>query len=119
MQQLNCYLQQGKDYLVCMLKKSLYGLKQSIRCWKKVLTEFLISAGFEQSSVDPCTYVQGDYSPIAAAAYVDDVIIAKRTEQETQQVKKLLQLPLNNDDRYGRVALLPRNHYHIHSWRVT
>ena len=32
MQQPDGYLQQGKEYLICKLKKSLYGLKQSPRC---------------------------------------------------------------------------------------
>ena len=91
MQQPDGYLQQGEEHLVCKLKKSLYGLKQSPRCWNKVLTEFLTSVGFVQSSADPCIYVQGGDSPVVVAAYVDDLIIAAKTEEEMQQVKQLLQ----------------------------
>ena len=91
MQQPDGYLQQGKEHLVCKLKKSLYGLKQSPRCWNKVLTEFLTSVSFVQSSADPCIYVQGGDCPIVVAAYVDDLIIAAKTEDEMKQVKRLLQ----------------------------
>ena len=76
-----------------------------------------MSVGFEQSSADPWIYVQGDDCPIVVAAYVDDLIIATKTIEEMQQVKELLQYYINNDDGYGRVALLPGNHYRIHSWR--
>ena len=38
MQQPDSYLQQGKEHLVCKLKKSLYGLKHLPQCWNKVLT---------------------------------------------------------------------------------
>lgn len=44
--------------LVCKLKRSLYGLKQSSRCWNMVLDTYLKSLGFHQSSADPCVYVQ-------------------------------------------------------------
>ena len=91
MQQPDGYLQPGKEHFVCKLKKSLYGLKQSPRCWNKVLTEFLTSVGFVQSSADPCVYVQSGNCPIVVAAYVDDLIIATKTEKEMQQVKQLLQ----------------------------
>ena len=83
--------QQGKEHLVCKLKKSLCGLNQLPRCWNKVLTEFSTSVGFVPSSADPCLYLQGDDCPIVVAAYVDDLIIAAKTEEEMQQVKELLQ----------------------------
>ncbi len=36
----------GKERLVCKLNKSLYGLKQSSRCWNSILDEHLKSIGF-------------------------------------------------------------------------
>jgi hypothetical protein len=44
----------GKEYLVCKLNKSLYGLKQSSRCWNSVLDEHLKSIGFTQTESDLC-----------------------------------------------------------------
>ena len=91
MQQPDGYIQQGKELLVCKLNKSLYGLKQSPRCWNKVLTEFMKSLGFTQSSADPCIYVRDSKSLTIVAAYVDDLIIATKTDEEMQDVKQQLQ----------------------------
>ena len=42
------------EKLVCKLKKSLYGLKQSGRNWNNVLHEYLHQEKFVQSLADPC-----------------------------------------------------------------
>jgi len=39
------------DY-VCKLKKSLYGLKQSARCWNQTLDNFLVTNGHWRSPAD-------------------------------------------------------------------
>ena len=57
MQQSEGYVEPGKEKLVCCLKKSLYGLKQSAGCWNNVLKEFMISLGFVQSITDPCAFI--------------------------------------------------------------
>ncbi len=46
----------GKEHLVCKLKKSIYGLKQSPRCWNVALDSQLRVMGFVQSKNDPCIY---------------------------------------------------------------
>ena len=53
MQQPSGYIQPDKNGLVCKLKKSLYGLKQSPRCWNEKLCEHLKSLGFKESVADP------------------------------------------------------------------
>ena len=58
MQQPEGYVQAGNEQLVCKLKRSLYGLKQSPRCWNAVLNDYLKSIGFEQSGADPCVYIK-------------------------------------------------------------
>ena len=58
MEQPSHYVEKGKEKLVCKLNKSLYGLKQSPRCWNAVFTEYMEQAGFVQSSADSCVFVQ-------------------------------------------------------------
>ena len=57
MQQPDGYIQPDKEDMVCRLKKSLYGLKQSPRCWNRVFSEYMESIDFKQSTADPCVYV--------------------------------------------------------------
>ncbi len=39
MEQPEGYTLKGKEHLVCKLRKSLYGLKQSPRCWNATFSE--------------------------------------------------------------------------------
>ena len=43
---------------VCKLNKSIYGLKQSARCWNTTLDEYLKSFGYYKSKADKCIYVK-------------------------------------------------------------
>ena len=67
------------DY-VCKLKKSLYGLKQSARCWNQTLDNFLVTNGYWRSPADECIYVKtvktddGFISFVVIAVYDDDII---------------------------------------------
>ena len=46
----------GKEHLVCKLNRSLYGLKQSPRCWNETLNSQLKKMHFKQLENDPCIY---------------------------------------------------------------
>ena len=67
------------DY-VCKLKRSLYGLKQSARCWYNTLDEFLVSSGYCKSNADNCIYIKsvkkddGEISFVILSVYVDDLM---------------------------------------------
>ncbi|KFD60883.1 hypothetical protein M514_26944 [Trichuris suis] len=62
---------------VCRLNRSLYGLKQSPRCWNKRLVEFMKKKGMKQSTADPCLFIrQGRKSKLMVVVYVDDGILA-------------------------------------------
>ena len=43
---------------VCKLRKSLYGLKQSARCWNVTTDRSLKASGYVQSTADPCIYTK-------------------------------------------------------------
>ena len=91
MQQPKGYIRFGEEHLVCKLKKSLYGLKQSPRCWNKVFQEYLESIGFKQNTADPCVFCRTVGTMAVIAVYVDDLILSIKTSQEMQEAKESLQ----------------------------
>ena len=62
---------------VCLLKKSLHGLKQAPRCWNKRLRDFLRKLGFRVSDANPCLYIrERDAKKRILGIYVDDGLLA-------------------------------------------
>jgi hypothetical protein len=49
MDQPQGFVQDGKEHLVCKLKKSLYGLKPSPRAWYQRIDMFFTHEGFSRS----------------------------------------------------------------------
>jgi transposase InsO family protein len=48
---------QGREHLVCKLKKSLYGLKQAPRNWYLLVSKFIVvQLGFRATTSDPCLF---------------------------------------------------------------
>lgn len=78
MKQPEGYEQKGKEQMVCLLKRSLYGLKQSLRQWYKRFDSFVVSNGYTRSSFDSCVYFKRTDSGhfIYLLLYVDDMLIA-------------------------------------------
>ena len=81
MKQPEGFEQKGQEDLVCRLKKSIYGLKQSPRCWNAVLDQHLKSNNLKQSSADPCIYTSTEGETVIVAVYVDDILIATEKEK--------------------------------------
>ena len=50
------FIAEGQEKFVCKLKKSIYGLKQSPRCWNSALHNQPKCMGFLQTTSDPCIY---------------------------------------------------------------
>ena len=67
------YIKKGEEHLVCKLKRSLYGLKQSSRCWNTVFKQCMESINFKQCTADPCIFVTGEEADLTIiAVYVDN-----------------------------------------------
>ena len=75
MQQPEGYVKLGEEHLVCKLEKSLYGLKQSSRCWNKAFRESVETLGFTQASADPCVFIRKQDTLTIIAVHVDDLMI--------------------------------------------
>lgn len=85
------YAQAGSEQLVCKLKKSLYGLKQSPRCWNTAFSEYMRSIGFEQNTADPCVFVRVEEADVTiVAVYVDDLIILTKSLEQMEKLKRSL-----------------------------
>ena len=78
----------GKEHLVCKLKKSIYGLKQSPRCWNTALHNHLKKMSFVQSATDTCVYRPSGGEAVYLGIYVDDVIITAQSNKKLTEVKK-------------------------------
>ena len=89
MKQPTGYERKGEEHLVCRLK-SIYGLKQSPRCWNTVLNAHLKRMGFSQSKSDPCIYVSGGENPFYIGVCVDDLILAANDKAKMKKVKEEL-----------------------------
>ena len=72
---------------VVKLKKSIYGLKQSPRCWNKKFVSVLLRMGFIQSDADPCLFIREEKSGERTLidVFVDDLIIAARDVREIKR----------------------------------
>ena len=117
----------GKENFVCKLKKSLYGLKQSLRQWYKRFDSFMISNGFKRSQYDSCVYIKFvNGSPIYLLLYVDDILIAAKSKKEIATLKvqlssefemkdrgvarKILDMEIGRDRKSGLLFLSQRNY---------
>lgn len=77
----------GKESMVCRLRRSIYGLKQSARCWNKCLDAALKNFGFKQSTADACLYTKYVRGKIVyLLVYVDDILVGCMDESEINVV---------------------------------
>ena len=98
MEQPDGFVKTGQERLVCRLKQSLYGLKQSSRCWNAALDETLTAMGFTQTSGDPCLYRKIEKDTAFVAVYVDDLVIAGIDEEAIQTIKDQLRTNFDMKD---------------------
>jgi hypothetical protein len=75
MKQLGGFVVNGMQELVCKLKISLYGIKQSPRMWYQKFDTYILILEFVRSKVDHSIYSkeEGAYF-IYVALYADDML---------------------------------------------
>ena len=100
MQQPEGYVKPGEKYLVCKLEKSLYGLKQSSRCWNKAFRESVENIGFTQATADPCVFIRKKDTLTIIAIHVDDLMILAESILEMQRLKDRLKLQFKMKDMW-------------------
>jgi Reverse transcriptase (RNA-dependent DNA polymerase) len=85
------YAQEDNTNLVCKLRKSIYGLKQSPRAWYGKLSSHLLSYDFKISNSDHSLFSKKSNDiTIIVLVYVDDIIITGNNMEEIKKVKAQL-----------------------------
>jgi transposase InsO family protein len=74
---------------VLRLRKGLYGLKQSGRCWNQLINNFLLDHGFTRCRSEPCIYISKD-GDVVIGLYVDDLLVLGQNEGAEGQIVQLL-----------------------------
>jgi transposase InsO family protein len=93
MEQPEGFERKGKngEQLVCLLKKSIYGLKQAGRCWWKTLDAYLKEVGFQPTTTEPCLYIKtSNDKKIYIGVYVDDLIVAAPSRRDATAIEDQL-----------------------------
>jgi hypothetical protein len=80
----------SRDTHVCILKKTLYGLKKAPRSWYARINNYLIILGFSKSHVDPNIYYKVvNNAHVILLLYVDDLFLTGEESLITQCKKEL------------------------------
>lgn len=92
MRQPEGFIQKRNENKICLLRKSLYGLKQSHRRWNQRFDGFMNNQQFERCSRDPCVYMKDTQTnqAIYLLLYVDDMLIASGSMTVIQRLKDKL-----------------------------
>lgn len=76
MEQPPGYVAQGESYMVCRLKKAIYGLKQSPRAWFDKFSTVVSAYGLKRTTSDHSVFIrQRQSGTIILAVYVDDIVV--------------------------------------------
>lgn len=85
------YMEQPEGFIedplkVCLLIKSIYGLKQAARVWYEAISELLIKLNWVRSRIDTCFFTKMSKSGnrMYLALYVDDTTVAYKSIDEEE-----------------------------------
>lgn len=85
------FIEEGKEHQVCLLRRSIYGLKQSARVWNKKIHQVLTDTNYIQSKNDPCLYILDKNGKFCyVLIYVDDVIMASEDNSMLKECERTL-----------------------------
>ncbi|KAL0533145.1 hypothetical protein IC582_030360 [Cucumis melo] len=91
MDQPEGFMVEGKEHMVCKLKRSIYGLKQASKQWYLKFNDTITSFGFKENIVDRCIYLKISGSKfIILVLYVDDILLATNDFGLLCQTKEFL-----------------------------
>lgn len=92
MSQPEGYEDKGSPEKVCLLKKSLYGLRQSPRQWNQRFDQFMKSTGYSRSLRDSCVYFKktDEEEMTFLLLYVDDMLIISKNKETVKKLKERL-----------------------------
>jgi hypothetical protein len=80
----------SRDTHICILKKSLYGIKQAPRAWYARIDNYLITLGFSKSHADRNIYYKVvNNALVIILLYVDDLFLTGEESLITQCKKEI------------------------------
>jgi hypothetical protein len=88
MKQTEGFVVKGKKEMVCKLKISLYGMKQSPKMWYQKFDTYILILVFVRSKVDHYVYSKEEGGCfIYVALYVDDMFLIEDNMDFIKEVK--------------------------------
>ncbi|RVX19140.1 Retrovirus-related Pol polyprotein from transposon RE1 [Vitis vinifera] len=86
-----CMVSEKQCQKVCKLKKSLYGLKQSLRAWFGRFTKSMRAFGYRQSNSDHTLFLKKQHGKITTLiVYVDDMVVTGNDPEERKALQNYL-----------------------------
>ena len=83
------FIMEGKEDKMCLLNKTLYGLKQALRALYNRIDAHLKKMGFKRSLNEATLYIKKDKSYfVIISLYVDDLLVAASNVEMLREFKK-------------------------------
>ncbi|RZB87138.1 Pectin acetylesterase 2 isoform B [Glycine soja] len=104
MEQPPGFVAQGESSLVCKLRRSLYGLRQSPQAWFEKFSSVVQAFGMKQSEADHSVFYCHTSSSrwVYLVVYVDDLVITRNDQEKIAQLKQHLFSHFQTKD-YGKL----------------
>jgi hypothetical protein len=99
---------------VALLRKGLYGLKQSGMLWHEEADAALLALGFVRSQLDPCLYFAWDDDKITVCGlYVDDLLVFSQSTTMMEKMVKELTVKYDVKELGAVKRFLGMNVHHV------